>query len=54
MFPLSEIPLQDIVRHVESGDWVVTPSCVFKFGGIHAAHRLLDPAEANGKIVVRL
>ena len=53
-FPLSEVPLQQIVRHIERGDWKAQPSFVFDFADIRKAHKLLDAGEANGKIVVRL
>lgn len=53
-FPLSDVPLQDIVRHVENGDWVTRPSHVYDFADIHAAHRMLDSGEANGKLVLRI
>jgi NADPH:quinone reductase len=52
-FPLSEVPLQEIVRHIEKGDWTAQPSHVFEFGDIREAHKLLDLGEANGKVVVR-
>jgi NADPH:quinone reductase-like Zn-dependent oxidoreductase len=53
-FPLSEVPLNDIVRQIEKGDWDAKPSQVFEFGNIHEAHAMLDSGKANGKMVVRL
>jgi len=53
-FPLSEVPLQDIVRKLEEGKWSAKPSHVYDFDDIHEAHRMLDSGEANGKLVVRL
>lgn len=53
-FPLSDVPLQEIVRHVENGDWVTKPSHVYDFANIHEAHRMLDSGEANGKLVLRI
>lgn len=53
-FPLSDVPLQEIVRHVENGEWVSKPSHVYDFASIHEAHRMLDSGEANGKLVLRI
>lgn len=53
-FPLSEVPLQDIIHHIEKGDWVAKPSQVFEFDSIREAHAMLDSGKANGKMVVRL
>ncbi|MCJ1459462.1 hypothetical protein MMC28_009841 [Mycoblastus sanguinarius] len=52
-FPLSNVPLQEIVQHIEKGDWTAQPSRVFDFENIRDAHKLLDAGEANGKVVVR-
>lgn len=52
-FPLSNVPLQDIVRSVESGDWDARPAHVFGYGEIQEAHRMLDSHNAGGKIVVK-
>lgn len=51
-FPMSGIPLQEIVSKIEQGKWDARPSHVFDYGDIHAAHRMLDSNEAGGKIVV--
>ncbi len=53
-FPLSDVPLRDIVRHVEKGDWVSKPSHVYDFADIREAHRMLDSGLANGKVVLRM
>ena len=53
-FPLSDVPLQEIVRQVEDGDWVAKPARVFDFADIHEAHRVLDSGDANGKLVLRM
>jgi len=52
-FPLSGIPLQDIVRKIENGEWDAKPTHVFDFKDIHDAHRMLDSHAAGGKIVVK-
>ena len=53
-FPLSDVPLQEIVTHVENGDWDAKPTHVYDFADIHEAHRMLDSGEANGKLVLRM
>lgn len=52
-FPLSEIPLQDIARKIENGEWDAKPTYVFDYHDIHNAHRMLDSHRAGGKIVVK-
>lgn len=52
-FPLVEIPLQDIVRKIEDGEWNAKPTHIFEYKDIHNAHRMLDSHEAGGKIVVK-
>ncbi|KAI1805687.1 alcohol dehydrogenase zinc-binding domain protein [Daldinia bambusicola] len=52
-FPLSAIPLQDIVKKIESGAWDAKPTKVFEYGEIQSAHRMLDTHDAGGKLVVR-
>ncbi|KAI1381314.1 alcohol dehydrogenase zinc-binding domain protein [Hypoxylon crocopeplum] len=52
-FPLSNIPLQDIVQKIENGAWDAKPAKVFEYRDIHKAHRMLDSHNAGGKIVVR-
>lgn len=52
-FPLSKIPLQEIVTKIEQGQWDAKPTHVFKVEEIQDAHRLLDSHDAKGKIVVR-
>jgi hypothetical protein len=54
VFPLSEIPFHDIVDRVVAGAHTATPAKVFRFEDIQEAHRLLEPHQACGKIVVRL
>ena len=51
-FPLSAIPLQDIVGKVEAGAYTAAPSRVFAFEEIADAHRVMERGEALGKLVV--
>ncbi len=53
-FPTSEIPMQTIVERVEDGAYKAKPARVFRFEEIREAHRLMEAAAANGKIVVLL
>jgi NADPH2:quinone reductase len=52
-FPLSAVPLQDIVRKIENGAWDAKPAYVFDYKDIQKAHEMLDSHNAGGKIVVR-
>ncbi|KAI1428407.1 GroES-like protein [Xylaria sp. FL1777] len=52
-FSLSNIPLQEIVRKIEQGEWDATPARVFEYRDIVNAHRALDSHDVGGKIVVR-
>lgn len=52
-FPLSAIPLQEIVRKLEKGAWDAKPTYCFEWNDIHKAHEMLDSHNAGGKIVVR-
>jgi NADPH:quinone reductase-like Zn-dependent oxidoreductase len=51
-FPLSEIPMQDIVEKAQRGVFAAKPARVFAFDEITEAHRLMDAGEAGGKLVV--
>jgi NADPH:quinone reductase len=51
-FPLSAIPLQEIVGKVEAGAYSASPSRVFSFEEIAEAHRVMERGEALGKLVV--
>ena len=53
-FPVSEIPIQNIVDHVAAGHYRAKPVRVFGFEEIQAAHRMMDTGRAGGKMVVRL
>jgi len=52
-FPLSNVPLQDIVRKIEDGAWDAKPTYVFDWKDIQKAHETLDSHNAGGKIVVK-
>ena len=51
-FPLSTVPLQQIVGKVEAGDYTASPSRVFAFENIADAHRVMERGDAVGKLVV--
>ncbi|TFW18657.1 zinc-binding dehydrogenase [Duganella callida] len=51
-FPLSEVPLQEIVDDVEAGKYVAKPWRVFSFDGVPEAQRIMEAGEARGKMVV--
>jgi len=51
-FPLSDVPLHDIVQLVAGGKIQAKPSKVFQFDQISEAHRTMDAGQANGKMVV--
>ncbi len=51
-FPLSDVPLQQIVRDVAAGRLEAKPSRVFRFDEIREAHRVMEANEAGGKMVV--
>jgi len=51
-FPLSDVPLQQIVDRVAAGDYRAQPSRVFRFEEIHEAHRVMEGNQAKGKMVV--
>ena len=51
-FPLSGIPLGEIVRKIADGAWNADPAHVFEVDEIQEAHKLLDSGEAGGKTVV--
>jgi NADPH2:quinone reductase len=53
-FPLSEIPLQEIVEKAERGTLAAKPARVFAFDEIVEAHRLMDTGQAGGKLVVEV
>jgi NADPH:quinone reductase-like Zn-dependent oxidoreductase len=52
-FPLSSVPLQEIVDRTAKGLYKAKPAHVFPFEQIPEAHRLMESNNANGKIVIR-
>ena len=51
-FPLSDVPIHEIVQMVADGKIQAKPSKVFKFDEISDAHRVMEANQANGKMVV--
>jgi NADPH:quinone reductase-like Zn-dependent oxidoreductase len=52
-FPLSSVPLQDIVEMVAAGEFDAAPVKVFEFEEIVKAHEAMEASTANGKMVVK-
>ena len=53
-YPLSAVPLQEIIDRAAQGVYQAKPARVFPFEEIQDAHRLMEANGANGKIVVTL
>lgn len=53
-FPVSEVPLQEIVDRVAKGTYKAKPAAVFSFDEIRDAQRLMESGKANGKIIVKV
>lgn len=53
-FPLTDVPLRDIVKMVVDKKFNAEPSKIFNFDQIREAHRVMEANEANGKMVVVL
>jgi NADPH:quinone reductase len=53
-FPVSEVPLQEIVDRVAKGIYKAKPAAVFSFNEIREAQRLMESGKANGKITVKM
>ena len=53
-FPISEVPLQQIVDRVAKGIYKAKPAAVFSFDEIRKAQQLMESNQANGKIIVKL
>ena len=51
-FPLSDVPLQEIVSMISGKEFDAEPWRVFRFGEIEEAHRVMERNEAQGKMVV--
>lgn len=52
-FPISEVPLQQIVDRVAKGIYKAKPAAIFSFEQIRDAQRLMESNNANGKIIVK-
>ncbi|KAM0473668.1 hypothetical protein ACHAPX_008073 [Trichoderma viride] len=52
-FPISNVPIQEIVSKIERGAWDAKPAFVFEYNEIDKAHEMLDSHNAGGKIVVK-
>ncbi len=53
-FPISNIPMQQIVEWAEQGKYKVHPSNVFNFNDISVAHQRMESNNACGKIVIKI
>jgi len=51
-FPVSDVPLHDIVQLAVDGKIDAKPSKTFSFDQIREAHRVMEAGQANGKMVV--
>jgi NADPH:quinone reductase len=51
-FPLSAIPLTDLIAKAEAGVYQAKPTRVFGFEEIVEGHRVMEANQANGKMVV--
>ncbi|GAD91486.1 hypothetical protein CHGG_01462 [Paecilomyces variotii No. 5] len=52
-FPMSAVPLQEIVKKIQNGAWIAKPTNVFDYHEIQKAHAMLDSHDAGGKIVIK-
>ncbi len=53
-FPLTDIPMQQIVDRASQGIYKANPAHVFRFDEIAKAHELMEANNAAGKIVVEI
>jgi NADPH2:quinone reductase len=51
-FPVSDIPMQDIVEKAAAGVFKAKPAKVFRFDDIRDAHEAMESNQSNGKMVV--
>jgi NADPH:quinone reductase-like Zn-dependent oxidoreductase len=51
-FPLSDVPMQEIVEKAQRGAFAARPARAFAFDQIVEAHRVMESGEAGGKLVV--
>lgn len=53
-FPLSNIPMQTIIRNAEAGMYKIKPAKVLNLEEVSQAHLLMESNLAHGKIVIRV
>jgi NADPH:quinone reductase len=53
-FPITDVPLQEIVEKAGQGVFAAKPARVFAFDQSVEAHRLMDSGNAGGKLVVEI
>ena len=53
-FPITDVPLQEIVDKADRGAFAAKPARVFDFEQIVDAHRLMESGRAGGKLVVEV
>jgi D-arabinose 1-dehydrogenase-like Zn-dependent alcohol dehydrogenase len=51
-FPISEIPMQQMLKCAEQGKYKTKPSKAFDFKDISTAHQFMESNKACGKIVI--
>jgi hypothetical protein len=51
-YPLSSIPLREIVAHAATGVYGAKPASIFSFEDIREAHHRLESGDVGGKMVV--
>lgn len=51
-FPLSDVPMKEIIQSVADSKFDAKPFRIFKFNEIQDAHRLMESGKADGKMVV--
>src|SRR5215471_13329787 len=51
-YPLSRIPLREIVANTAAGVYRAKPASIFCFNDIREAHHRLESGDAGGKMVV--
>ena len=51
-FPLTDIPLQEMITKAEAGRYKAKPARVFGFDNIVKAHQVMEEGLAAGKMVV--
>ncbi len=53
-FPLSNVPLQQMINNVEKGCYQAKPAKIMNFNDIAQAHELMENNQVKGKIVITL